>query len=183
MTLLDEQPLALTPCGTRPGLFYDVDGEDVEARERREAAAKALCMSCEIMSACRDRARLAREHGVWGAETDAERALLGYGPPDSPSPVVQEAVRFYELVNGPKIPHLTGPQWRALEVLADGPAAGSSRTIPSRQTISEQAARILANTGLIELVPLEARQRTPHLRWRITPRGAALLTEREGVPA
>jgi WhiB family redox-sensing transcriptional regulator len=48
---------------------------------RREAAAQALCAGCPVVEPCRSYARLHREHGFWGGESEDERILAGYVPP------------------------------------------------------------------------------------------------------
>mgnify|MGYP003608923638 FL=1 len=58
-------------------VFFHPDRERGEAREQREAAAKALCATCHVQRQCLDHALKVREpYGVWGGLTEAERAQL-----------------------------------------------------------------------------------------------------------
>jgi WhiB family redox-sensing transcriptional regulator len=53
------------------------------AQQRREEAAKRICVACPVLSQCRAHALSTPEqHGVWGAMTPRERAreLLGHEP-------------------------------------------------------------------------------------------------------
>jgi hypothetical protein len=69
------------PCAERPYLFHPPDDgySDLGSRGReRTDEAIALCLGCEVMSACRQWAREQGEFGIWGAETDAQRTAEGY---------------------------------------------------------------------------------------------------------
>jgi WhiB family redox-sensing transcriptional regulator len=44
----------------------------------REAEARSVCRSCEVLSECRDWARENREYGYWGGESEEERAAAGF---------------------------------------------------------------------------------------------------------
>ncbi|ABD94182.1 transcriptional factor WhiB-like [Streptomyces phage mu1/6] len=69
------------PCRTAPELFHAPDGrEPANAALARVNAAKALCTTCPVISACRDLGRRLHETGVWGGETDEERTGAGYKP-------------------------------------------------------------------------------------------------------
>lgn len=60
-------------------LFFPPENERSRSRSRsrREAAAKQLCRTCPVRSACLHHALSAREpHGVWGGLTESERAHL-----------------------------------------------------------------------------------------------------------
>ena len=70
-------------CKGRPHLFFPPQGERPSARERREAQARTLCAACPVQSSCRDYARMHRELGFWGAESEIERAEAGF-PPSTP---------------------------------------------------------------------------------------------------
>jgi WhiB family redox-sensing transcriptional regulator len=60
--------------------FFHPDGERGAARERREARAKAVCLSCPVVSECRAHALAAREpYGVWGGLSRLDRDLLTRG--------------------------------------------------------------------------------------------------------
>ncbi len=66
-------------CGA--GEFYFAPfAERPEARERREARARAICSECGVMLECREYARANRELGFWGGESESERASAGYAP-------------------------------------------------------------------------------------------------------
>ncbi len=69
------------PCRGRTELFFDPHAEGREARERREAEARALCLACPVLEACRAWARENREYGFWGGESEEERAAAGYPVP------------------------------------------------------------------------------------------------------
>jgi WhiB family transcriptional regulator, redox-sensing transcriptional regulator len=67
-------------CVGKTELFFPALGERPERRERREAEARTLCHACPVMLACRADARLNRESGFWGGESEEERAAAGYAP-------------------------------------------------------------------------------------------------------
>ncbi len=62
-------------------LYFPPAGERPQARVRREASARVLCAGCPVLEPCRSYARLHREHGFWGGESEDERILAGYVPP------------------------------------------------------------------------------------------------------
>lgn len=66
------------PCAGRTDLFFAPPGERPEARVRREAAARRLCRDCPAAEPCRAEARRNREFGVWGGESEEERARAGF---------------------------------------------------------------------------------------------------------
>lgn len=87
--LAENVPLALMPnggwasfasCGEMGQLFFEPFGERPGARSRREAKAKAVCAQCPVQEICRDAGRQNHESGIWGGETEEERALAGYAP-------------------------------------------------------------------------------------------------------
>ena len=78
--LTDRSWVAYAACVGKTDLFFPTVGERPERRERREAAARAICQSCPVMLACRADARLNRESGFWGGESEEERAAAGYAP-------------------------------------------------------------------------------------------------------
>ena len=51
---------------------------DKSARAVREANARSVCRSCEVLHECREWARDHREYGFWGGESEEERAAAGY---------------------------------------------------------------------------------------------------------
>ena len=65
-------------CRGRMELFFPARYESAGARERREAVARELCLSCPVLDSCRRWAREHREYGFWGAESEEERAAAGY---------------------------------------------------------------------------------------------------------
>jgi WhiB family redox-sensing transcriptional regulator len=67
--------------GEDPKQFHAPFGEDATERLVRESDVKArLCAQCEVVEPCRDWARLHREYGVWGGESEIERAAAGFAP-------------------------------------------------------------------------------------------------------
>ncbi|MGY6501702.1 MAG: WhiB family transcriptional regulator [Acidimicrobiales bacterium] len=78
--LTDRAWVAYATCGGRTDLFFAPLGERPESRSRRESEARALCHSCPVLLACRADARLNRESGFWGGESEEERAAAGYAP-------------------------------------------------------------------------------------------------------
>jgi WhiB family transcriptional regulator, redox-sensing transcriptional regulator len=67
-------------CKGRTNLFFGVAGERPERRVRREAAARKLCGDCPVRLPCRMLARINRENGFWGGESEEERAAAGFAP-------------------------------------------------------------------------------------------------------
>jgi hypothetical protein len=68
-------------CRGSAGLFFPPFNERPGAAQAREAAARALCRSCPVLEPCRALARQRREYGLWGAESEEERALAGFPVP------------------------------------------------------------------------------------------------------
>jgi WhiB family transcriptional regulator, redox-sensing transcriptional regulator len=68
--------MAEAVCRGRTSLFFPPHGEQAEARERREARAMAVCLTCPVRVPCRDYARRHREQGFWGGENDEQRIEL-----------------------------------------------------------------------------------------------------------
>jgi WhiB family redox-sensing transcriptional regulator len=60
--------------------FFYPEGERSPRRERREAAAKAICARCPVITDCRTHALQVQEpYGIWGGLTENERlAILTY---------------------------------------------------------------------------------------------------------
>lgn len=67
-------------CQGDTDLFFAPDGEAPAERRAREAIALEICTGCPVQDICRDTGREQREIGVWGGETDEERAAAGYPP-------------------------------------------------------------------------------------------------------
>jgi WhiB family redox-sensing transcriptional regulator len=76
--------VTIYPCRQQPEAFHAPDGERADSIDyvRRVNEARALCARCPIMLACREQGRQMREPGIWGGETDEERAAAGYPPPN-----------------------------------------------------------------------------------------------------
>ena len=67
--------------GADPRQVHAPFGEDAADRLARENDVKArYCAHCEVVVPCRDWARAHREYGVWGGESEAERAAAGFAP-------------------------------------------------------------------------------------------------------
>jgi WhiB family redox-sensing transcriptional regulator len=61
-------------------MFFHPERERGSAKDERDSRAKAICMSCPVIQACRDHALTVQEpYGVWGGLTVAERAALSAG--------------------------------------------------------------------------------------------------------
>ena len=65
-------------CKGRTSLFFPPLAERPQARERREALARAICEDCPVLIECRDTARMNHEYGFWGGESEEERAAAGF---------------------------------------------------------------------------------------------------------
>lgn len=65
-------------CRGRTDLFFAPYGEQWNAREIREAAARDICLACPVLESCRRWAREHREYGFWGGETEEDRAAAGF---------------------------------------------------------------------------------------------------------
>ena len=58
-------------------VLFHPDRERGDAREMRDAAAKAICGACPVATQCLEHALAVREpYGVWGGLTEDERAEL-----------------------------------------------------------------------------------------------------------
>lgn len=65
-------------CKGRTQLFFPPRAERPQARARREAQARLLCVTCPVNTSCRDFARTNHEYGYWGAESEEDRHLAGF---------------------------------------------------------------------------------------------------------
>lgn len=83
----------LAMCRGKTQLFYDGKRESEGQRSRREELAKKYCAVCPVIEVCRTMGRIGREHGIWGGETDEERAAAGYLPTRSTSRRIRAAWR------------------------------------------------------------------------------------------
>lgn len=68
-------------CKGRSDLFFPAPSERGPDRLRREAVARELCGECPVRVDCKEYGREHLEHGIWGGETEIERALAGHRPP------------------------------------------------------------------------------------------------------
>jgi WhiB family redox-sensing transcriptional regulator len=67
--------------GEDPKQFHAAFGEVAAERLVRENDVKSrYCANCEVVTLCRRWAREHHEYGVWGGETETERAAAGYAP-------------------------------------------------------------------------------------------------------
>ncbi len=69
---------AIAACNGQTDLFFAAPGERPEARARREAKARQMCLVCPVLDPCQTWARANREYGFWGGESEEERAMAGY---------------------------------------------------------------------------------------------------------
>ncbi len=67
-------------CRGDSDLFFAPFAERPEARVRREAKARAICSSCDVIDPCQQYARENLELGFWGGESESERAAAGFSP-------------------------------------------------------------------------------------------------------
>ncbi len=65
-------------CKGHTNLFFPPKAERPQARARREAKARRLCMKCEVLDTCRTFAREHHEYGFWAGESEEDRHLAGY---------------------------------------------------------------------------------------------------------
>jgi len=65
-------------CKGKTHLFFAPKAERPQARARREAKARSLCNSCVVQATCKEFARVNREYGLWGGESEEERHLAGF---------------------------------------------------------------------------------------------------------
>jgi WhiB family redox-sensing transcriptional regulator len=72
--------IAEARCRGQAHLFFASAGERAATRLRRETAARELCGTCPVAVECRSYARVHHEYGLWGGETETERAAAGYAP-------------------------------------------------------------------------------------------------------
>jgi WhiB family transcriptional regulator, redox-sensing transcriptional regulator len=73
--------MAHAACHGRPELFFPPLAERPQARVRREAEAASVCAVCPVLASCRLYARLNREYGFWGGESEEARCDAGYPVP------------------------------------------------------------------------------------------------------
>jgi WhiB family transcriptional regulator, redox-sensing transcriptional regulator len=68
-------------CKGERHLFFPPLAERPQARLRREARARLVCEACPVQSPCRLFARVHREYGFWGGESEEDRGDAGYPVP------------------------------------------------------------------------------------------------------
>jgi WhiB family redox-sensing transcriptional regulator len=69
---------SIASCNGQTDLFFAAPGERPEARARREAKARQICLRCPVLEPCQAWARENREYGFWGGESEEDRAMAGY---------------------------------------------------------------------------------------------------------
>lgn len=74
----DEEWMESGACRGLTHLFFPTAAERPQARERREAAAREVCMGCSVRVACQEFARENHEYGFWGGEAEDERHAAGF---------------------------------------------------------------------------------------------------------
>jgi WhiB family transcriptional regulator, redox-sensing transcriptional regulator len=77
-TFTDDRWMNAAACKGLTHLFFPPPAERPQARDRREATAKAVCGSCQVNSTCRAFARSNHEYGFWGGESEDERHAAGF---------------------------------------------------------------------------------------------------------
>lgn len=65
-------------CRGLTHLFFPPAAERPQARERREAGAREVCMGCSVRIDCMGFAREHHEYGFWGGESEDERHAAGF---------------------------------------------------------------------------------------------------------
>lgn len=65
-------------CRGLSSIFFPPAAERPQARVRREAQARLVCLECKVLDACRDFARENHEYGFWGGESEEERHAAGF---------------------------------------------------------------------------------------------------------
>ena len=65
-------------CKGLSHLFFPISAERPQARERREATARAVCAACAVTVPCRQFARSHHEYGFWGGESEEQRHAAGF---------------------------------------------------------------------------------------------------------
>jgi len=73
--------MSRSACSGQTELFFPPPAERPQSRLKREAAARSVCQGCSVAVECRTYARVHREHGFWGGETEEERTMAGFAPP------------------------------------------------------------------------------------------------------
>jgi WhiB family redox-sensing transcriptional regulator len=87
-------------CKNQTDLFFPLYNERPQARVKREAKALTICSQCPVVTQCRDYARNNLEYGIWGNETEDQRALLGYLPYGNSKRKPRRTINKEGLING-----------------------------------------------------------------------------------
>lgn len=74
----DDRWMSAAACKGLTHLFFPPPAERPQARDRREAAAHAVCAACAVQGVCQRFARDHHEYGFWGGESEDERHAAGY---------------------------------------------------------------------------------------------------------
>lgn len=74
----DDDWMNVAECRGLTEVFFPPIAERPQARERREAMARTVCMQCSVLDICRSFARDNHEYGFWGGESEEERHAAGY---------------------------------------------------------------------------------------------------------
>ncbi|MCB0982439.1 MAG: WhiB family transcriptional regulator [Acidimicrobiaceae bacterium] len=74
----DRDWMADSACKGRTRLFFPPKAERPQARARREAKARRICMGCPVLEQCREYARANHEYGFWAGESEEDRHLAGF---------------------------------------------------------------------------------------------------------
>jgi hypothetical protein len=61
-------------------VFFGPSTERPGRRAERLAIAASCCALCPVATTCREEGRRGNEHGLWGGESEVERAAAGYAP-------------------------------------------------------------------------------------------------------
>jgi len=80
-------------CLGKTAIFFAPPGERDGRRRRREALASAYCACCPVQRQCLTAGRDGNEHGIWGGESDEERAAAGFAPKSPHRRAVAQAAR------------------------------------------------------------------------------------------
>ena len=100
-----------------PGLFFHLDGDRGASRRLREAAAKAVCAECPVLSECRAHALAVREpYGIWGGLSEDDREMLYGGNGRLRGIGARRRRRMNERAHG----GATTPRWAPSEEAATG---------------------------------------------------------------
>ena len=74
----DDDWMNVAECRCLTEVFFPPIAERPQARERREAMARTVCMQCSVLDTCRSFARDNHEYGFCGGESEEERHAAGY---------------------------------------------------------------------------------------------------------